>query len=95
VWAGDARINANGEAATSSVDEALEGLAGDLRDELEVLIVVENDEAGTLGRRGDEEVGNRRGAMLSRSASSVCTRTARSSTVGVAYSIGIEPTGGP
>jgi hypothetical protein len=77
-----------------SVGEALDGLTGDFGDEIEVLVVVENDKAGALGERGDDQIGD--GARwCPRSAKRRSTWTARSSATGVAYSIGIELTGGP
>jgi hypothetical protein len=36
--------------------QSLDGLAGDLGDEIEVLVVVEHDKAGTLSGRGDDQV---------------------------------------
>ena len=48
----------------ASVDEPLDGLTGDPGDELEVLVVVEHDQARALCDRSDDQVWDRRGAVV-------------------------------
>lgn len=40
------------------------GLPGDARDQVEVLVTVQHRQPGELGRRGNDEIGNRRLTML-------------------------------
>ena len=47
-----------------SVPEAFDGLASDRGDEVEVLVDVQHGESGEFGGRRDEQVGDRRGAVL-------------------------------
>jgi hypothetical protein len=49
----------------SAGKEALHGLAGEFSDEVEVLVEMENGAVIQLGRGGDQQIGDRRGAMLS------------------------------
>ena len=51
----------------ASVDDPLVGLAGDLGDEFEVGVVVEDREAAGFGGRGDEGVDEGQGSVLSSS----------------------------
>src|SRR5262252_2832408 len=45
-------------------DQSLHELAGDVSDQLEVLVHVQDREPGKLGRRRDDEVGNGRRSVL-------------------------------
>jgi hypothetical protein len=53
--------------------------------------VVQNDKTDAPGNRGDDQVRDRGARCCPRSASSASTATARSSAVGVVYSIGKRP----
>jgi hypothetical protein len=51
------------EVRAVSVGEALDGLTGDVGDEIGVLVVVEYDKAGTLGERSDDQVWDNRARL--------------------------------
>ena len=85
----------NCSAAKDSGDgEPFGGLAGDTGDEVEVLVEVEHGKSGEFRGCGDDEVRDRRGAVLAAVGEKVRTSTARSSMAGVRYSTGIAETGG-
>jgi hypothetical protein len=63
-------------------------LSGDVGDELEVLVEVQDDVTGGLRRRGDEQVGDGRSTVVVRM---VCTSIARSSARGGEYTLTSRP----
>lgn len=74
--------------------EAFDGLASDRGDEVEVLVDVQHGESGEFGGRRDEQVGDRRGAVLATVGERGWISIARASIAGVMFSTGIDDTGG-